>query len=399
LKTLSAIGFDSTGTGFGDGFETGTPGSPLRSRIPRGNGSSGFGRTACTRDGVSYSPHMHALKVLIPEDSSLSAREAVAALGKPGYVIDVLDPNPLCLYRFSRFVRRIYRSPRLSDDPNSFADFLLAHLSTHSYDLVLAVHEHSFPLSAIAGEIRKHCPVTVAPFDVFERLQNKVRLFDLLDTLRLPHPPTQNIATLAEIPLAKPMPYSVKTAFGTASDGTWRVSTAAERSTAPEALRAREQTGNPGTFLVQDAVPGRQEVVQSIFRKAELITFCSYSQQIEGVGGSASGRISIHRPAVVAALRCLGESLAWHGADARLLLRRLSPVSTGLTAARRNRSFASLGSLRASNTFLHFMRHIYPEALFVELLVKVGGGDGRRRGVAVRRARSDSGEYEDLSAT
>lgn len=257
---------------------------------------------------------MEALRILIPEGSSLSAREAVAALGRSGYTIDVLDPDQLCLCRFSRFVRRVYRSPRLSDGPGKFADFLLDHLSSHSYDLVLPVHEHAFLLSAIAGEIRKHCPIAVAPFEAFERLQSKVRFFDLLEKLHLPYPPTQAVASPAKFPHDKPMPYYVKTAFGTAGDGTWHVSTDAEQDAVLDALRARESAGNLGTFLVQDVVPGTLEVVQSIFRKGDLIASHSYRQQIEGVGGSASGRISVHRPAVVDALQRLGESVAWHGA-------------------------------------------------------------------------------------
>jgi hypothetical protein len=51
--------------------------------------------------------------VLFSEGSSLCARQALSALGPLGYRIDVCDPNPLCLSRFSRFVRRFHRSPAL----------------------------------------------------------------------------------------------------------------------------------------------------------------------------------------------------------------------------------------------------------------------------------------------
>ena len=257
---------------------------------------------------------MTAQRILIPEGSSLSAREAIAALGKLSYIIDVLDPDPLCLCRFSKFVRHFYQSPRLSDCPDEFEKFLLAHLSTHSYDLVLPVHEHSFLLAAIAEEIKKHSPIAVAPFNAFDRLQSKVQFFNLLNELHLPHPPTQIIASPAEFPMAKPMPFYVKTAFGTAGDGTWRLATDAARLEVLNELRARELVGNLGPFLVQDIMPGALEVVQSIFRKGELIAVHEYRQQIEGVGGSASGRISVQRPTVIVALRRLGESLAWHGA-------------------------------------------------------------------------------------
>lgn len=253
-------------------------------------------------------------RILIPEGSSLSAREVVIALGKLGYVIDVLDPDPFCLCRFSRFVRRVYRSPCLSDDPLMFADFLLTHISTRSYDLVLPVHEHAFLLSIIAKEIQKHCAIAISSPEMFDLLQNKVNFFRLLDQLNLPYPPTMFVPAPAEFPMTKVTPYYVKTAFGTAGDGTWHVTSSETLSEVLTSLRKREQTGNLGIFIVQDIVPGTLEVVQSVFQKGELVALHTYRQQIEGVGGSASGRISVQRPAIVAPLQLLGKTLKWHGA-------------------------------------------------------------------------------------
>jgi hypothetical protein len=85
-------------------------------------------------------------------------------------------------------------------------------------------------------------------------------------------------------------------------------------------------TGDLGTFLIQDVMPGTLEVIQSVFREGELIASHSYRQQIEGVGGSASGRISVQRPDVIAALHHLGKFLKWHGA---LMLDYIFDDSTG----------------------------------------------------------------------
>jgi len=247
-------------------------------------------------------------------------------LGAMGHLIDILDPDPYCICRFSRFIRKVYLSPRLSDAPREFESFLLSHVRDHAYDVVLPVHEHAFMLSAISDEIRKHCAVAVAPFEAFERLQSKVRFFELAGTLHVPHPPTQVVTSPASFPLGKPMPYYVKTAFGTAGDGTWRVSSDAERTKVLEALHVRQSAGNLGPFLVQDIVPGKLEVAQSVFQNGKLVAIHGYRQQIEGVGGSASGRISVHRPEIVSTLRHLGKSLNWHGA---LMLDYMLNDSTG----------------------------------------------------------------------
>ena len=257
---------------------------------------------------------MPALRILVPEGSSLSAREAVTALGRRGHVIDILDPDPLCICRFSKYVRRVHRSPTLSASPIEYVQFLLAHIASHTYDLVFPVHEHAFVLSAFAEEIRRHCAVAVAPLPAFERLQSKVRFFELATELGLPHPPTQRVESVSAFPPCRMPPYYVKTAYGTAGDGTWRVVAEADRAHVLAALQERELAGNLGSYLVQDLLPGTLEVVQSVFDHGELVAVHGYRQHIPGVGGSASGRIGVNRPAVIADLQRLGRAMQWHGA-------------------------------------------------------------------------------------
>jgi predicted ATP-grasp superfamily ATP-dependent carboligase len=254
------------------------------------------------------------LRVLLPEGSSLSAREAVASLGALGCRIDILDPNPFCICRFSRYVENVFRSPRLSDSPEVFEAFLLAHIAEYTYDVVLAVHEHAFLIAAVADAITARCAVAIAPFSAFELVQSKVRFFELAAARNLPRPPTTIVASPADFPLGRAMPYYVKTAFGTAGDGTWRVESNADRLRVITELKARRASGNLGRFLIQDVVPGTLEVVQTVFAHGALVASHTYRQRIAGVGGSASGRVSVVRPEVTAAVRELGESLDWHGA-------------------------------------------------------------------------------------
>src|SRR5438270_1355552 len=60
------------------------------------------------------------LRVLVSEGNSTSAREAVTILGLSGHLVEVCDPSPWCLTRFSRFVRKFHRCPGLMDDPAAF---------------------------------------------------------------------------------------------------------------------------------------------------------------------------------------------------------------------------------------------------------------------------------------
>src|ERR1700751_4200611 len=63
------------------------------------------------------------LRILVPEGSSTSGREAVTILGLLGHHLEVCDPSPWCLARYSRFVKKFHRCPPLRDDPEGYLVF------------------------------------------------------------------------------------------------------------------------------------------------------------------------------------------------------------------------------------------------------------------------------------
>jgi hypothetical protein len=77
------------------------------------------------------------LRVLVSEGNSTSAREAITILGLSGHLIEVCDPSPYCLVRFSRFVDRFHRCPGLRDDPAGFLSFVEKLLAARHFDVLL----------------------------------------------------------------------------------------------------------------------------------------------------------------------------------------------------------------------------------------------------------------------
>ena len=65
------------------------------------------------------------MRILLSEGASTSAREAITALGLAGHHVEVCDPDPHCLARFSRFVRKLHRCPPLGADPQGYLAFIL----------------------------------------------------------------------------------------------------------------------------------------------------------------------------------------------------------------------------------------------------------------------------------
>jgi hypothetical protein len=84
------------------------------------------------------------LRVLVSEGSSTSAREAITILGLSGHDIEVCDPSPWCLSRFSGLVRKFHRCPGLRDDPAGYLAFIEQRLADGKFDVLLPTHEQGF---------------------------------------------------------------------------------------------------------------------------------------------------------------------------------------------------------------------------------------------------------------
>ncbi len=269
------------------------------------------------------------IRILIPEGSSLSAREAIAALGPLGYSLAVCDPNPLCVCRFSRFTRKFYRSPKMSSDPNAYLAFILELLQREHFDVLLPVHENAFLFSRALAQISRCTHCAVAGFSAFERVQSKAAFTQMLAELNLPQPPTRLITQWEEIAARRSFPFYVKTAFGTAGFGTWRVTNEGEQLTVVQTLAESGAFRQAAPILIQEAAPGILEVVQAVFDHGRLVAAHCYRQTAVGVGGSAAARIGVERPPVIQHLTKIGQALNWHGS---LMLDYLFDDPTGQIA-------------------------------------------------------------------
>ena len=84
------------------------------------------------------------LRVLVAEGSSTSAREVITILGLSGHTIEVCDPSPWCLSRFSQLIRKFHRCPGLRDDPAGYLAFIEQRLTEEKFDVLLPTHEQGF---------------------------------------------------------------------------------------------------------------------------------------------------------------------------------------------------------------------------------------------------------------
>jgi hypothetical protein len=252
------------------------------------------------------------LRVLVSEGSSTSAREAITILGLSGHRIEVCDPNPYALTRFSRFVDKFHRCPGLRDDPAGYLGFVENLLAARHFDVVLPIHEQGFLLARIGQRLRDRVGLALPDFTNYRIAHNKAGFSRLLERLGLPQPATRILASESEVRDVIRFPSLIKASVGTASRGVWLVRNASDLELALHDLNTSGAFSDE--VLVQAWVAGATEKAQAVFCRGRLVGFHAYRQIVAGAGGGDAIKQSVSRPKLRAHVAAIGETLAWHGA-------------------------------------------------------------------------------------
>lgn len=252
------------------------------------------------------------LRVLVSEGSSTSGREAITVLGLSGHHVEICDPSPWCLGRFSRFVKRFHRCPPLRDDPKGYLAFIESLAASGSFDVLLPTHEQGFLFARVQERFAGKVALASPSFDSYRAAHSKAGFSRLLGELGLPQPATTIVTSESELRKAIRYPAVIKTSIGTASRGVWFVNDARELDDAVRDLVAADAFADE--VLVQEWIAGTTEKAQSVFCRGELVGFHAYRQVALGVGGGEAIKESVARPQLRAMLDKIGQRLAWHGA-------------------------------------------------------------------------------------
>lgn len=258
-------------------------------------------------------PAKNRLKILFTEGSSLSARQTLYCLGGR-HEIDIIDPERLCLCRFSRYVRRWHRCPSYSRSPEQYLAFLLDLVRRERYDVLLPTHEQAFLVSRFRDEISPHVRLAVPDFASMQRTQSKVEFTRLLEELQLPHPRTNVLTNLEELERAWEFPCFLKLAHGTAGNGVRMVHNQSELLAAAREFYARGAIDDRTEFMVQAPAVGEQCNVCAVFDHGRIVGAHCAKLTIIGRGGGNLGREGVHHPQVIDDMARMGSYLGWHGA-------------------------------------------------------------------------------------
>jgi hypothetical protein len=250
------------------------------------------------------------MRVLLSDGAGLTARQCATVLSRAGHEVEVLSPDPLCLCRFTRRVRKVHGVPDIGTNPLGWLDAALGVAARRRADVLLPVQEQVAVMSLSRERITGAGVLTAVPdFAALAQVQDKVSAFRTLTRLGLPQPPGAVVTSAAGLLAAAEPPLYAKAPIGTASAGVRHVSTPAE-------LRqlAASWAWDATSMLIQQPARGPLAMIQSVFAHGELAAFHACMRVREGTGGGASHKLGLALPAARESIRMLGTALGWHGA-------------------------------------------------------------------------------------
>jgi hypothetical protein len=246
---------------------------------------------------------------LFSEGSSLTAREFLSVLGPAGHHIEIVDPNPTCICRFSRWTKRVHRCPPACSDPLGYLETVNGLLATGAFDVLLPTHEQAWLFAAGRQRLHPNARIAIASAEAFSRVQSKIEFARLLDEVSLLQPKWQ-VVEAPERLADWPTPFYLKAPFSTAGTGVRRVTKPSDAKKAFESLLPVAD-GDP--LMVQSAAEGEYAQVQALFDGGRLVAVHTSTQTAMGIGPSAAGRVGVDHPFARHDVAILGERLGWHG--------------------------------------------------------------------------------------
>jgi predicted ATP-grasp superfamily ATP-dependent carboligase len=249
------------------------------------------------------------MRVLLSEGNSTSAREAITALGLAGHRIEICDPEPFCLGRFSRFVSRVHRCPGIGVDPDGYLAFICDLLARERFDVLLPIHEQGLVFARARHRLTALTRLAIPSFDSYLAALDKAAFSQLLGTLGIGQPRTEILPSLDAVPPGLTFPYVLKASIGTASRGTFVIRNQAGLAAARSAL-----ANHRGAILLQQFLDGPTEHVQAVFQHGRLIGIAAFAQLMAGAGGGPALKQTIPVDPVEGQVAAIGARLDWHGA-------------------------------------------------------------------------------------
>ncbi len=247
--------------------------------------------------------------ILFSEGSSLTSREFLSVLGPAGHHIEIVDPDPACICRLSRWTKHVHRCPPAASDPFGYLEVVNDLLATGAFEVLLPTHEQAWLFAVGRSRLGKGARIAIASAEAFSRVQSKIEFACLLDEVGLPQPKWQLVDAPGKLD-DWATPFYLKNSFSTAGSGVRKVTNSLDATRAWESLYS---TAGGDAIMVQAAADGEYAQVQALFDRGRLVAVHTSTQTAVGIGPSAAGRVGVDHAFARRDVATLGDRLHWHG--------------------------------------------------------------------------------------
>ncbi len=87
------------------------------------------------------------MRILLTDGSGLTARQTANRLAAAGHTVEALTPDPVCLCRFTRHVRKLHRVPAYAPAPFAWLEEALRICRAGRFDVLFPTQEQVAVLS------------------------------------------------------------------------------------------------------------------------------------------------------------------------------------------------------------------------------------------------------------
>jgi len=261
-------------------------------------------------------------KVLILDANQRSALAATRSLGKRGIPVAVADTTEKTLAGSSTYCKETFTYPSPYEFPEDFIGTLKEELNRRGIHVVFPMTEISSYLVLKYRNEFADIQIPFVPFEAFDLLTNKWKLFELSQKLGIPTPKTYfinkpedilNVYPKLEFPVVL-KPYRSRIL----SNGNWIAASVEYADSIAELEDTVQRTSylNNSPFLIQEYVPGEGRGIFTLYNQGKPIAFFAHRRLREK---PPSGGVSVFSESVEVdpVLKQLSQKILdyvkWHG--------------------------------------------------------------------------------------
>ena len=263
-------------------------------------------------------------KVILPFSRAWQTLEATRSLGRRGVEVITGDEYAMTPASFSRYSVAHFRYPSPTREPDAFLDKLEEVVLEHKPEdpetpyVLMPIHKETYLIARHRARFEPHIRVPIPTLEAIEQVHNKGTLAAFALEKNIPIPRTwlpDSVEQLAAQVNEITLPVFVKLRESAAGVGIKKVDTAEEMLETFSHFIERYRLKPRDYPLVQEAVPGDDYCVTTLFDSGQLRASMTYRnlRAFPAESGAGVVRETVEAPAMERIAGELLGSLGWHG--------------------------------------------------------------------------------------